>query len=277
MPPRRPSRPCCCRGSPPPSCPPDPSPVNPLIDRNALRNHVPSTPPSPHRSSSSTPPPSLSHGRDSEGLQSESVVVRDNPDGFSPASGSSVDSSRIPTSDQSNASPADSTTARTTPQRSPNPNSPPSRLVDDESRGPGGDGSNQLVGTRMNKDFVYSVYLIGADCQKEPMRLLMDTGSAVNILARDKAEALGFELEPSDEVLCPLSTGMQKVNVPVDGMVSVDWHFQRGKITYTTDFLVADINDNDVILGRHAICDYVFLRPGDDVPGEEGEVRWPGP
>ena len=77
----------------------------------------------------------------------------------------------------------------------------------------------------------------------------LDTGSAVNVVSKSVADALGMKMEKyyGGDVV-PLGGKMTPL-----GQLTLDWHVMERAKTYTTTFLVLDTEDFDVLLSDETI------------------------
>ncbi|KAG2415838.1 hypothetical protein HFD88_007030 [Aspergillus terreus] len=257
-----------------------PQPLSiPPPDRNAFALHAPSTPPSPDYLPSPSPPRRPSREWAPITLRSapqDSVTADDSVTALdSVTPWSSMDPSPAFTSnDASMMSPADQTTAATTPLRPSCPGSPRELLDDGETTvsPPWEDNSKADYVERPIESFRRDTFFIGADFKMIPMRMSLDTQSTFSIVAKDKLDRLNVRMEMCDEMISTLAGG-PKTEVPVEGRVQLSWHFLNGKKTYTTTFRVVDMTDYDVLLGHDAILEHGLMQLSDQVPGV---VRCPG-
>ena len=96
--------------------------------------------------------------------------------------------------------------------------------------------------------FKMVIHLPNKDSSKTRIAKL-DTGSAVNVVSKPVAEALGMNMEPyygADVV--PLGGTMRPL-----GQLTLDWHVMGKGKTYTTTFLVLESEEFDVLLSDETI------------------------
>ncbi|OOF93365.1 hypothetical protein ASPCADRAFT_7595 [Aspergillus carbonarius ITEM 5010] len=163
----------------------------------------------------------------------------------------------------------DSTNA-TTPHRE---TEEPRQLSEDEpSRNSSPKNRSQaalsLVSTNSEYYYIDPVFVVTNDNQdKEGALMALDTQSSANVMDVALWRDLGIRLEPCSQELIPLQSGSDPVvRIETYGRVrEVAWHFAGRERTYVSDFLVADLRDYNMILGRRDIRRFKILAPGPDL------------
>uniref|UniRef100_A0A803M436 Uncharacterized protein n=1 Tax=Chenopodium quinoa TaxID=63459 RepID=A0A803M436_CHEQI len=114
-----------------------------------------------------------------------------------------------------------------------------SRVEDDD---PKGRASSTSSSTNIKQGG--SLMIVNGEVNEVPMRLLVDTGASHNFLAKEEAKALGVKFTKVDGEMKAINSRATPVygrtwNVPV----------RLGKWKGKVNFLVFDIDDEDVVLG----------------------------
>lgn len=84
----------------------------------------------------------------------------------------------------------------------------------------------------------------------------LDTGADLDVMSKRVADALGIELEPySGEDIIPLGGRIRPL-----GQITRDWHVMERKMTYTTTFVVLEVEEFDILLGAKTISECGFYQ-----------------
>ncbi|PLN79177.1 hypothetical protein BDW42DRAFT_201764 [Aspergillus taichungensis] len=138
-----------------------------------------------------------------------------------------------------------------------------SRLTDESTADPG------LLSTRAHMPHEFALSITIANFGKgiqETASTVIDTQLDKNLMSRRLSQLLQLELEPIDAVIShPGVTSLGSSSTPVTAIArGVYWIIERGKRTYTSDFLILDSLDwegCDIILGREDLYKYRLLKP----------------
>jgi hypothetical protein len=106
--------------------------------------------------------------------------------------------------------------------------------------------------TSSNSSFIRNIDLQAADSngRKETRRTIIDTGSAISIMARDVQEDLGYEMKPHGGLIKPF----ESKPISILGVVEkVPWNFLDGPRTFVEDFYVVDTDEFDTLIGNKCI------------------------
>ncbi|OJJ70192.1 hypothetical protein ASPBRDRAFT_45488 [Aspergillus brasiliensis CBS 101740] len=115
--------------------------------------------------------------------------------------------------------------------------------------------------------FTHLGSLITGNLQGKSVLISLDTMAQVSIMRKDIFDKLGLPLDHFSGALVPLQTRSAETPIRPIGLVRhVDWRFARGSQTYTTDFLVVDTDQYDVLIGEPEIKRYHLLQLGPDIP-----------
>ncbi|PWY75685.1 hypothetical protein BO83DRAFT_463332 [Aspergillus eucalypticola CBS 122712] len=115
--------------------------------------------------------------------------------------------------------------------------------------------------------FIRLGFLMTEDLQKKPILIAMDTMAEVSIMRKGIFDKLGLPLHRFSMTIVPLQTRSAQTTIRPLGLVRhVDWHFARAPQTYTTDFLVVDTDQYDILIGEREIKRYHLLHLGADIP-----------
>jgi hypothetical protein len=78
----------------------------------------------------------------------------------------------------------------------------------------------------------------------------------------------------SPRKLVPFYSGLkEKTELTVEYQVQVDWHFENGERTYTTEFLILDMPCYDILLGCDEITKNELLTLGKGFGVQRGVPR----
>ncbi|BCS02715.1 retropepsin-like aspartic protease [Aspergillus luchuensis] len=115
--------------------------------------------------------------------------------------------------------------------------------------------------------FIRLGFLMTEDLQKKPVLIAMDTMAEVSIMRKGIFDKLGLPLHHFSMDIVPLQTRSAETPIRPIGLVRhVDWHFALAPRTYTTEFLVVDTDQYDVLIGEREIKRYHLLHLGADIP-----------
>ncbi|KAI2962259.1 hypothetical protein CBS147324_9547 [Aspergillus niger] len=119
-----------------------------------------------------------------------------------------------------------------------------------------------------NSEYNEPVFMIGSDPkEKVPTLMALDTQASANLMDVDLQRELKLEIERCDQELVPLQTKTGKDRIkPIGIAKGVEWHFAQREKTFTSDFLVVDMKNYNIILGRKDIKRLRILKSG---PGLE--------
>nr|XP_001396048.2 hypothetical protein ANI_1_2280104 [Aspergillus niger CBS 513.88] len=123
-----------------------------------------------------------------------------------------------------------------------------------------------------NSEYNEPVFMIGSDPkEKVPTLMALDTQASANLMDVDLQRELKLEIERCDQELVPLQTKTGKDRIkPIGIAKGVEWHFAQREKTFTSDFLVVDMKNYNIILGRKDIKRLRILKSG---PGLERQIR----
>ncbi|PWY92963.1 hypothetical protein BO94DRAFT_554560 [Aspergillus sclerotioniger CBS 115572] len=142
---------------------------------------------------------------------------------------------------------------------------------DQESRNPSLENRSQealsSVSTNSDQYYIELVLVVANDNRhKVPALMALDTQASANVMSVALWRKLGMRLESCSQELIPLQSGSGNVvRIETYGRVrEVAWHVAGGERTHVCDFLVADLRDHDVILGKRYIHRKKILTWGPD-------------
>uniref|UniRef100_A0A803N8Q2 Uncharacterized protein n=1 Tax=Chenopodium quinoa TaxID=63459 RepID=A0A803N8Q2_CHEQI len=103
-----------------------------------------------------------------------------------------------------------------------------------------------------------SLMIINGEVNEVPTRLLVDTGASHNFLAKEEAKALGVKFTKVDDE-------MKAINSEATPVYGRAWGVpvRLGKWKGKVDFLVVDIDDEDVVLGMEFLHKVLPFRVSD--------------
>ncbi|PYH92128.1 hypothetical protein BO71DRAFT_432167, partial [Aspergillus ellipticus CBS 707.79] len=133
-----------------------------------------------------------------------------------------------------------------------------------------------------NSDYIETAFILKPSGQKAHLRLGLDTQCNANLMSIDTWRETGLKLQPLfDRTILPLqspSDSGEQTRIKPKGIIhAVDWHFAGGEKTYTSDFVVVDMERFDAILGRGDIRRYRILVSGAGLLERNAVVRNPSP
>ncbi|PKX99565.1 retropepsin-like aspartic protease [Aspergillus novofumigatus IBT 16806] len=107
----------------------------------------------------------------------------------------------------------------------------------------------------LDRIFQFPAFFLKRNSEKAGGLIFLDTGARVNLISSDMVGRLGLcRQRISPRKLVPFYSGLkEKTELTVEYQVQVDWHFENGERTYTTEFLVIDMPCYDILLG----CDEI--------------------
>jgi len=101
------------------------------------------------------------------------------------------------------------------------------------------------LGYQELKNPVRNIIISTKSGQKIPQRMLMDTGTKVNLMAKSLQEEAGFELEPCEDLIYPFESIPFK---PIGIVRMVPWHFAKMAKTYYDDWYIVETEQIDTLL-----------------------------
>ncbi|KAF4200565.1 hypothetical protein CNMCM8927_002827 [Aspergillus lentulus] len=112
--------------------------------------------------------------------------------------------------------------------------------------------------------FQFPAFFLKHNLEKAGGLIFLDTGARVNLMSSDMVTRLGLcRQRISPRKLVPFYSGLkEKTELTVEYQVQVDWHFENGESTYTTEFLVLEMASYDILLGCDEIRKYELLTLG---------------
>ncbi|GFF28993.1 hypothetical protein IFM58399_02140 [Aspergillus lentulus] len=128
---------------------------------------------------------------------------------------------------------------------------------------------------RLNNIFQFPAFFLKHNLEKAGGVIFLDTGARVNLMSSDMVTRLGLcRQRISPRKLVPFYSGLkEKTELTVEYQVQVDWHFENGESTYTTEFLVLDMESYDILLGCDEIRKYELLTLGKGFGVQRGVPR----
>ncbi|PLB46409.1 hypothetical protein P170DRAFT_438211 [Aspergillus steynii IBT 23096] len=124
------------------------------------------------------------------------------------------------------------------------------------------------------EEYTREAFVVDDPNTKKFFIIAFDTQAYTNLIRTDICERMGLHTEPHHEVINPLqSMSGQKGPIVVNSIArNVPWHFACGDKTYTTDFLVVDMEAFDAIIGIRSINKHKFLKLG-NIPKRNSTFR----
>jgi len=122
------------------------------------------------------------------------------------------------------------------------------------------------LGYQEFKDPVRNIIISAKSGQKIPQRMLMDTGTKVNLMAKSLQEEAGFILEPCESLIYPFESIPFK---PIGIVRMVPWHFAKMPKTYYDDWYIVETEQIDTLLSMPCMEKHKLLYiKTDSVPAD---------